>query len=87
MTNPRELKLREGRIRFERTRGAGRREATLELENLRKQAMSVTHLADPEALERAALTALIQREAGRMLVELGGSMPDLVVPERERPTW
>lgn len=85
--NPQEIDLREGRVRFERGRSSGRRTASLDLEKLRKDAMFISGISDPEALERAALTAFIQREAGRQLILMGGTMPDLVVPPRERPTW
>ena len=36
-------------------------------------------------LLRAALTALIQREAAHRLIALGGSDPHLVLPPRRRP--
>lgn len=85
--DPRRSKLREGHVRFERSSRAGRVEASLDREKLRKQAMDISGLTDPQALEQAAFAALIEREAGRILIELGGTMPDLVVPERERPTW
>ncbi len=55
-------------------------------DSLMQKAMAVSGIADEDKVIEAALTALIQREAGRMLIELGGTMPELVVPERERPT-
>lgn len=33
---------------------------------------------------RAALNALVEREASRRLARLGGTMPDLTVPPRRR---
>jgi len=39
---------------------------------------------DASSLLRAALTALIQREAARRLAALGGSDPDFEVPPRRR---
>ena len=40
---------------------------------------------EASALVREALTALIQREAARRLIELGGSEPDAEYPRRRRP--
>jgi Arc/MetJ family transcription regulator len=47
-------------------------------------AQSYTGLTEKAALVREALKALIEREAARRLARLGGSEPDLVVPERRR---
>ncbi|KQY36573.1 type II toxin-antitoxin system VapB family antitoxin [Rhizobium sp. Root483D2] len=44
-----------------------------------------TGLMTKSAVIRHALQALIQREAGRRLAELGGSQPDLQNVPRRRP--
>jgi hypothetical protein len=51
------------------------------------KAQKLTKIKDRDALIEAALTALIRREAARQLIALGGTMPDLIVPPRQRPTW
>lgn len=81
----RDIDQRKGKIRFERMDSGGRRERGRSDHELWRHAKQITGIADRAALERAAVQALIQREAGRALAELGGTMPDLVVPERERP--
>lgn len=86
------LDLRRKRIRFERVersanRTASRTAAKRPPAKLWEEARKFSGISDQDELMEAALTALIQREAGRLLIELGGTMPDLVVPERERPTW
>ena len=47
----------------------------------------ITGIDDRAALERAAREALAQREAGRKLIALGGTMPDASAPARERSTY
>jgi len=44
-----------------------------------------TGLTTKSAVIRHALQALVQREAGRRLAELGGSQPDLQDVPRRRP--
>lgn len=47
------------------------------------EAQNLTGIKEKSALVRAALTALIEREAARRLARLGGSEPDLrKVPRR-----
>ena len=41
-------------------------------------------ISDREQILREALRGLIQREAGRRLAELGGTMPDFEAPPRRR---
>lgn len=48
------------------------------------KAQAFTGLKEKSALVRAALTALVEREAARRLALLGGSEPDAVVPPRRR---
>ena len=57
------------------------------LEELYRRAHEISEIADREELTKAALTALIRREAARHLSAMGGTMPDFKVPARERPTW
>ena len=49
------------------------------------RAEELTGIKEKPALLREALTALVQREAGRRLARLGGTMPDFEVPARRRP--
>ena len=51
------------------------------------RARKISGIEDKDTLIEAALTALIRREAVRKLIAMGGTMPDLTVPPRERPTW
>ena len=47
------------------------------------EAQNLTGIKEKSALVRAALTAMIEREAARRLARLGGSEPDLrKVPRR-----
>lgn len=55
--------------------------------DLWERAQSISGIEDRQDLIEAALRALIHREASRRLAALGGSMPDLQVPPRERPDW
>jgi Arc/MetJ family transcription regulator len=50
------------------------------------QAQDYTGVREKSALLREALKALVEREAARRLIRLGGTMPDLKVPPRRRPT-
>lgn len=52
-----------------------------------EKARRLSGIEDRDALIKAALTALIRREAAKQLIALGGTMPDFTVPPRERPTW
>ena len=52
-------------------------------DDLITDAQELTGITDKGALLRAALTALIEREAARRLARLGGSEPDLrPIPRR-----
>ena len=57
---------------------------TLALDDeLVKTAQEFTGIEEKTALVREALKALIEREAGRHLIALGGTMPDLEdIPRR-----
>lgn len=72
----REIDQRRGRIRFERTRPGSQRSEVASDQDLWDQAERMCGITNRAELERAAVTALIQREAGRRLAALGGSMPD-----------
>ncbi len=54
-------------------------------QELIEEARRYTGIEGISALMTAGLTALVQREAARRLVKLGGTMPDLEVPPRRRP--
>jgi Arc/MetJ family transcription regulator len=53
-------------------------------DDLLTKAQEFTGVKEKSALVREALKALIEREAARRLVQLGGSAPDLLVPRRRR---
>lgn len=57
------------------------------LSDLWERAHRISGIADRDALIEAALTTFVRREAAKHLIALGGTMPDLTVPPRERPTW
>lgn len=81
----REIDQRSGRVRFERTKRAGRKDRLLSDHELWLQAERISGITDRKELERAAVTALVQREAARSLALMGGTMPDAAAPPRERP--
>jgi hypothetical protein len=56
------------------------------LDELLRQAGEMTGIADRDLLIREALRRLIAREAGLRLARMGGAMPDIKVPPRERPS-
>jgi Arc/MetJ family transcription regulator len=53
-------------------------------DDLLAKAREFTGLTENAALVREALKALIQREAARRLILLGGSAPELEAPPRRR---
>ena len=59
---------------------------TLDEESMAK-AQAYTGLTKKSALMREALKALVEREAGRRLVALGGSDPDAEYVPRGRPAF
>jgi hypothetical protein len=86
----RDLDLERRRVRFERDPAAGKPSARASddpsgNESLLAKARELTGIRDREALINEALRFLIAREAGLRLARLGGTMPDLKVPKRERP--
>lgn len=52
---------------------------------LLEKAQRFSGIKERSALIEAALKALVEREAARRLVKLGGSQPDLEIPDRRRP--
>jgi len=73
------------RVRFVRHRRRAQTARKGQLSELVEQAKDITGITDYDALIEAALLALIQREAGRRLIAMGGTMPDAWAPPRERP--
>ncbi|AVA20861.1 type II toxin-antitoxin system VapB family antitoxin [Rhizobium sp. CB3171] len=53
-------------------------------DKLLADAREVTELAETSAIVREALKALIEREAARTLIRLGGTEPDIAAPPRRR---
>lgn len=78
------LDLERRRVRFERDKGAAEPEPA-ERDALFEAASRLTGISDRDRLVEEALRALLQREAARHLIAMGGSMPDLKVPPRRRP--
>lgn len=81
----REVDQTSKRVRFERRRQPAGAEKSLR--DLWRQAAELSGIETREELERRAVTTFIHLEAGRQLAALGGTMPDIQVPPRERPTW
>ncbi len=86
----REVDLAHRTVRFERTgKIAGETPVKTSekggMDALLRRASEITGESDRERLLEMALNALIQREAARQLARLGGTMPDLAVPQRDRP--
>jgi Arc/MetJ family transcription regulator len=54
-------------------------------DELLKEAQDCTGLQEKSAIVRAALEALVQREAARRLARTGGSDPEAKAPPRRRP--
>jgi Arc/MetJ family transcription regulator len=57
---------------------------TLDLDELLKEASRRVHAPSKTALVELALQAPIRESARARLVEAGGTMPDLDVPERRK---
>ena len=53
-------------------------------DELIERAQEVTGISERSALLKEALTRLIQQEAARRLIMLGGSAPDVAAPPRRR---
>lgn len=53
-------------------------------DELLRQAGEAIGSEERSAILREGLKALIEREAARRLVQLGGSMPDAALPKRRR---
>jgi hypothetical protein len=70
------------RVRLER---GGGNKVTSELQELWRKARTISGIRDRTALEKAALTTFIQREAAKKLIALGGSDPNFEPAPRKRP--
>jgi hypothetical protein len=88
----RNVDLKAKRLRFVRKRRSGDAHASSKVENtpleptdLWQKARQLTGIEDRGALVEAGLLALIQREAGRRLIAMGGTMPEAAAAPRERP--
>lgn len=81
------LDLARKSVRFERELRSAPDPAGLgaEEEGLIKEAQRLTGIEDRTTLVREAFHALIAREAGRRLANLGGSMPGYEPAPRDRP--
>jgi Arc/MetJ family transcription regulator len=53
-------------------------------DDLMSKAREMTGIADNATLIRTALQKMVEREAARRLILLGGSAPDFVAPPRRR---
>ena len=54
-------------------------------DKLLADAQKATGVVEKSVLLRMGLESLVQREAGRRLIALGGSDPDAWIPPRRRP--
>jgi Arc/MetJ family transcription regulator len=54
-------------------------------EKLMAEAARRVHAPSKTALIEEALRALIRENARQRLIEAGGTMPDLTIPDRRRP--
>jgi Arc/MetJ family transcription regulator len=55
-------------------------------DELVSRAQQIIGVTEKSALINAALREVIQADAARRLISLGGTMPDLEVPKRRRQT-
>lgn len=89
----REVDLKHRTLRFERVKRQGLASGSHQDEplggqpDLWEQAHKISGISDRDELIEAALSLLIQREAGRQLAEMGGTMPDIKAPPRRRFSW
>lgn len=88
------INLQGKRVRFVRKRPLGsaassasglQRASERGLEDLIGSAMALSGIEDRDAVIERALRAFVQYEAGRRLIEMGGTMPDFEAAPRERP--
>jgi hypothetical protein len=79
------LDLERKRVRFEREKPA----PTVPAANnaLFEEAASITGITDRDLLIEVALRTLVQREAARHLIAMGGANPDFEAPPRRRPPF
>jgi hypothetical protein len=79
------LDLERRRVRFERAGDPAKPASANESDDLLEKAGRLTGIADRGRLIEEALRALVQREAARHLIAMGGAMPDFEAPPRRRP--
>lgn len=80
----RDLDLERRRVRFERERPGSSGDAAEASESLFDTAARLTGIADRKLLIDEALRALVQREAARHLIAMGGTMSGFQAPPRRR---
>lgn len=83
----RDVDLAGKRVTFVRSRKRQERDsrgAAESLESLIERATKVSGIDDRDELIRAAVMQLLQRNAARRLIALGGTMPDAKAPPRRR---
>lgn len=82
------LNLERRRVRFERERHGSEADVVRsDREGLIKQARLLSGIEDREKLIDEALRLLIEAMAVDHLIAMGGAMPNLTIPPRERPDW
>lgn len=77
----------ERKSRLQENRAAFRHAPPSGLEDLIRNAMQLSGIEDRDELLRKAVSEFIQREAGRQLIALGGTMPDAQAAPRRRFVW
>lgn len=85
----RRVDLSRKRVRFERQSARGENNGAIASTERRRdlldQARRISGIADHDKVMEAALLLFIQREAGRRLIEMGGTMPGAEAAPRKRP--
>ncbi len=93
----RDVNLKTNQLRFERVKPSNRKAATEpgrdapgpagfeSYSQLFDLAGRILNIDDHREIMRVALETLIRQSVNKELISLGGTMPELQVPERERP--
>jgi hypothetical protein len=93
----RDVNLHDNTLRFERIARSGQRmaparqtaghsdPALAEFGPLLDLAGSILNVTNHREIMRLALEALVRNSVSKALISLGGTMPDLQMPDRERP--
>ena len=88
-----DVDLKHRTLRFMRVKrdrpdgGSSRVEIKGPRPELWEQAHQISGISDRDELIETALRFLIQREAGRQLAEMGGTMPNIEAVPRRRDIW